>query len=157
MEIQLLTVGKTTLPYVVSGTEDFLQRLKRYINYRIVCVPDIRNTRGLTETQQKDKEGDLLLSNIQTSDLCILLDEHGREFTSIEFAKELQKYMSSGRKRVIFIVGGPYGFSEKIYARADGYISMSKMTFTHEMVRLFFTEQVYRAMTILRGEPYHHE
>ena len=131
--------------------------MKRYISYRIISVPDIRNTKGLSEAQQKDKEGELLLSNIQSSDLCIILDEHGREFTSTEFAKELQKYMSSGRKRVIFIVGGPYGFSEKIYARADGKISLSKMTFTHEMVRLFFPEQVYRAMTILRGEPYHHE
>ncbi len=157
MELQLLTVGKTTLPYVQKGIDDYLQRLKRYIPYRINSVPDIRNAKALTENQQKDKEGDLLLANIQSSDLCILLDEHGKEYTSVEFAKELQKYMASGRKRVIFIIGGPYGFSEKIYARADAKISLSKMTFTHEMVRLFFTEQVYRAMTILRGEPYHHE
>lgn len=157
MEIHLLTVGKTTLPYVKTGLEDFIQRLKRYLNFRIISVPDIRNSKGLTEIQLKNKEGDLLLSYIQSSDLCILLDEHGKEYTSIEFAKELQKYMSSGRKRVVFVIGGPYGFSDKIYARADGKISLSKLTFTHEMVRLFFIEQVYRGMTILRGEPYHHE
>lgn len=157
MDIQLLTIGKTTQPYIIEGLDEYCKRLKRYINFKIECLPDIKSPKALTESQQKQKEGENILNHLSPSDLCILLDEHGKEFTSIEFSKEIQKIMASGRKTAVFVVGGPYGFSEEVYKRADGKISLSKMTFTHEMIRLFFTEQIYRAMTILRGEPYHHE
>ena len=157
MELILLTVGKTTQSFVNAGIEEYLKRLKRYVTYKIVALPDIKSTRGLSENQQKEKEGENILSFLLPSDLCLLLDEHGKEMTSIQFSTELQKMMACGRKRAIFVVGGPYGFSESVYSRADSKISLSRMTFTHEMIRLFFTEQVYRAMTILKGEPYHHE
>lgn len=152
-----MTVGKTTQPFVIKGLEEYCKRLKRYIGYKIECLPDIKSAKALTEQQQKQKEGEAILKSLYPSDLCILLDEHGKEFSSTEFAKEIQKFMASGRKSAVFVVGGPYGFSDDVYKRADGMISLSRMTFTHEMIRLFFTEQVYRAMTILRGEPYHHE
>lgn len=157
MDILLLTVGKTTQPYVIEGIDEYLKRLKRYTSYKIECLPDVKCTRSLTPDQQKEKEGENILSSISPSDYVILLDERGKEYTSVEFAGYLQKIMASGRKRALFVVGGPYGFSKAVYERADAKISLSKMTFTHEMIRLFFTEQVYRAMTILRGEPYHHE
>lgn len=157
MEILLLTVGKTTQTYVQKGIDEFTSRLRRYIGYRIESIPDVKNTKALTPDVQKTKEGEAILNHLSPSDYCILLDERGKEFSSVEFSVYLQKIMASGRKRAVFVVGGPYGFSPEVYARADSRISLSKMTFTHEMVRLFFTEQVYRAMTILRGEPYHHE
>lgn len=157
MEIILLTVGKTTQSFIIKGIEEYLKRLKRYISFQIVCIPDIRTTKSLTPDAQKDKEGESILDAISKSDYVVLLDERGREFTSTDFAEYIQKIMASGRKRAVFIIGGPYGFSKEVYSRADAKVSLSKMTFTHEMVRLFFTEQVYRAMTILRGEPYHHE
>lgn len=157
MEILLLTVGKTTQAYVQKGIDEFTSRLRRYIGYRIESIPDVKNTKALTPDVQKTKEGEAILNHLSPSDYCILLDERGKEFSSVEFSVYLQKIMASGRKRAVFVVGGPYGFSPEVYARADSRISLSKMTFTHEMVRLFFTEQVYRAMTILRGEPYHHE
>ncbi len=157
MEIILLTVGKTTQNYIISGIEEYTKRLKRYIPYKIECLHDVKNTKSLTSEVQKEKEGELILNFISPADYCILLDEHGKEFTSVDFSIYLQKVMASGRKRAIFVVGGPYGFSQSVYSRADAKLSLSKMTFTHEMIRLFFTEQIYRAMTILRGEPYHHE
>lgn len=157
MDILLLTVGKTTQPYVIEGIDEYLKRLKRYTSYKTECLPDVKGTRSLTPDQQKEKEGENILSSMSQSDYVILLDERGKEYTSMEFAGYLQKIMASGRKRALFVVGGPYGFSKAVYERADAKISLSKMTFTHEMIRLFFTEQVYRAMTILRGEPYHHE
>lgn len=157
MEIILLTVGKTTQNFVIAGIEEYAKRLKRYIPYRIECIPDIKNTKSLTSDVQKEKEGELILNNLSSADYCILLDEHGKEYTSVDFSIYLQKVMASGRKRAVFVVGGPYGFSQSVYARADAKLSLSKMTFTHEMIRLFFTEQIYRAMTILKGEPYHHE
>lgn len=157
MEILLLTVGKTTRQYVKDGIDDFSTRLKRYIPFSIVSLPDIKSSKALSEAMQKEKEGEAILAFLNPSDYAVVLDEHGREYTSVEFADFIRKIMLSGRKRLVFIVGGPYGFSEKVYDRADFKISLSKMTFTHEMVRMFFTEQVYRAMTILRGEPYHHE
>lgn len=157
MEILLLTVGKTTRQYVKDGIDDFSSRLKRYIPFSIVSLPDIKSSKALSEAMQKEKEGEAILAFLNTSDYAVVLDEHGREYTSVEFADFIRKIMLSGRKRLVFIVGGPYGFSDKVYDRADSKISLSKMTFTHEMVRMFFTEQVYRAMTILRGEPYHHE
>lgn len=157
MEILLLTVGKTTQAYIQKGIDDFSKRLGHYISYRIDAVKDIRTTKSMTIDLQKEKEGEAILACLSPSDFCILLDEHGKEYTSVEFAEFLQKTIVSGRKRIVFIVGGPYGFSRLVYNRADSKISLSKMTFTHEMVRLFFTEQIYRAMTILRNEPYHHE
>ncbi len=157
MEIILLTVGKTTQTYVQNGIDEFTKRLRRYIPFRIESLPDIKATKSLSTDLQKEKEGEAILSYLSPSDFCILLDEHGKEFTSMEFSAYIQKTMSSGRKRAVFVVGGPYGFSKGVYSRAEYKISLSKMTFTHEMVRLFFTEQVYRAMTILNNEPYHHE
>lgn len=157
MEILLLTVGKTTQPFVQSGIDEYTKRLKRYTPYKIECIPDIKGAKSLSEDMQKQKEGEAILATLTPADYCILLDEHGKQFTSVEFASMLQKTLASGRKRAVFVVGGPYGFSKAVYDRADAMISLSKMTFTHEMVRLFFTEQIYRAMTILRGEPYHHE
>lgn len=157
MEISLLTVGKTTQDYVISGLLDFTQRLRRYIDYQIICVEDVKKTKSISPDVQKEKEGELLLRQLSPSDFCVLLDEHGKQFSSMEFASFIQKIMASGRKRAVFVVGGPYGFSKAVYDRADALLSLSKMTFTHEMVRLFFTEQIYRALTILRGEPYHHE
>ncbi len=157
MEIELLTIGKTTSAYLQTGIDDYCNRLKRYIPFSIRALPDIKNTRKLTESQQKEAEGKQILSYVSQGDLMILLDEHGKEYTSMEFSAYLNRAMLSGRKRLVFVVGGPYGFSGQVYDRADGKISLSRMTFSHEMVRLFFTEQIFRAMTIMRNEPYHHE
>lgn len=157
MEIQLLTIGRTASSYIADGISDYCGRLRRYVPFSIISIPDIRKAKSLSEAQQKEEEGKALLSRITTADLLVLLDERGEQLTSIGFSEWLQRRMASGRKRIIFAIGGPYGFSESVYARADAKISLSRMTFNHEMVRLFFTEQIYRAMTILRGEPYHHE
>lgn len=157
MELVLLTIGKTRTAYVAQGINDYTSRLRHYIGYRVEELPDVKSAKSMTQDLQKTKEGELMLSRINNADYLVLLDEHGKEFTSMEFAGVIEKLMASGRKRIIFAVGGPYGFSQAVYNRADAKISLSKMTFNHEMVRLFFTEQVYRGMTILRGEPYHHE
>ncbi|MDE6753414.1 MAG: 23S rRNA (pseudouridine(1915)-N(3))-methyltransferase RlmH [Muribaculaceae bacterium] len=140
-----------------KGIEEYLNRLRRYISFRIEILSDIKCTKSLSEELQKEKEGDLILSFVNSSDLFILLDEKGKEFTSKEFSTYLQKIIGSGKKRAVFAIGGPYGFSKSVYERADQKLSLSKMTFTHEMIRLFFIEQIYRGFTILRGEPYHHE
>ncbi len=157
MEIVLLTVGKTTIDFVLDGIAEYTKRLKHYIPYSIQMLPDIKKAASLSVERQKEAEGEMIISKLLPGDHVILLDERGKEYSSMEFATFLEKQMVAGRKRLIFVVGGPYGFSRAVYDRADGKISLSKMTFNHEMVRLFFTEQVYRAMTILRGEPYHHE
>ncbi len=157
MDIELLAVGRTTISFVADAIAEYEKRLRRYIPFRITYLPDIRNTRNLTEEKQKQAEGEQILQHLSASDYVVLLDERGKEYTSIEFSTFLQKQMLAGRKRTVFVVGGPYGFSKEVYARADSKVSLSKMTFNHEMVRAFFTEQVYRAMTILRGEPYHHD
>lgn len=157
MDIVLLTVGKTTISFVNEAIIEYEKRLKRYVPFSIVSIPDIKNTKSLTEEKQKQAEGEQILQRLSSGDFVVLLDERGMEFTSMEFAEYLQKQMSAGRKRTVFVVGGPYGFSREVYERADGKVSLSRMTFNHEMVRAFFTEQVYRAMTILRGEPYHHQ
>lgn len=157
MEIELLAVGKTTIKFVVDGIAEYTGRLKHYVPYSIVPIPNVRNAGRITEERQKELEGEAILSRLANSDFVVLLDERGREYSSIEFSSFLEKQMVSGRKKVVFVVGGPYGFSPAVYDRADSKLSLSRMTFNHEMVRLFFTEQVYRAMTILRGEPYHHE
>ncbi|MEE0923039.1 MAG: 23S rRNA (pseudouridine(1915)-N(3))-methyltransferase RlmH [Paludibacteraceae bacterium] len=156
MKITLLVVGKTTDQRLQTLIDDYQQRLKHYIPFEIVVIPDLRNAKALTQAQIKEQEGLEILRRITPAMEVILLDEHGREYRSIEYAQWIQKKMSAGRD-ITFIVGGPYGFSSAVYERADGKISLSKMTFSHQMIRLFFTEQIYRAMTILRGEPYHHE
>lgn len=152
-----MTVGKTTSKAITEGIEEYTRRLKHYIPYAITMLPDVKNSGKLKATQQKEAEGEMILSKLSSADYVVLLDERGKEYTSLEFAAFLEKQMITGRKKLVFIVGGPYGFSESVYDRANGKVSLSKMTFNHEMIRLFFTEQVYRAMTILRGEPYHHE
>jgi 23S rRNA (pseudouridine1915-N3)-methyltransferase len=156
MKITLLVVGKTTDAHIEVLIQEYQKRLTHYIPFALQIIPELKNTKSLTPEQQKQAEGELILRTITPSTDLVLLDEHGKEFRSIEFADYVQKRMSSGRD-VVFVVGGPYGFSEGVYQRANGKISLSKMTFSHQMVRLFFVEQLYRAMTILRGEPYHHE
>ena len=156
MKITLLVVGKTTSVQIESLIQEYLKRLTHYIPFVLQVIPELKNTKALTPEQQKLAEGELILRAINSSTDLVLLDEHGNEFRSVEFADYVQKRMSSGRD-VVFVVGGPYGFSDAVYQRANGKISLSKMTFSHQMVRLFFVEQLYRAMTILRGEPYHHE
>lgn len=157
MDIVLTTVGKTTTGYIQTGIDEYCKRLKRYVSFSIKCLPDIKNTKKLTESQQKTEEGKLILSELSISDFVVLLDEQGDMLTSRGFSDFLQRRMIGGKKRIVFVVGGPYGFSQEVYERANSKLSFSKMTFSHEMIRLFFTEQVYRAMTILRGEPYHHD
>ena len=156
MEIILLTVGKTGISYIKEGIAEYCKRLSRYVPYQIAELPDVRKGR-ISEAEQKEAEADLILKYINDSDYVVLLDERGREYTSREFAASLEHLMASGKKRAIFVVGGPYGFSSRVYERGNSKISLSKMTFNHEMVRLFFTEQVYRAISILRGLPYHHD
>ena len=156
MKITLLVVGKTTDQRLVSLIEDYRQRLTHYVPFDLVVIPDLKNTKGLSESQIKTTEGNEILRCLTPSAEAVLLDEHGREFRSVEFAEWLQKRMSSGRDLTL-IIGGPYGFSSEVYQRANGKISLSQMTFSHQMVRLFAIEQLYRAMTILPNEPYHHE
>lgn len=157
MEIELLTVGKTSTGYLQTGIDEYCRRLKHYVPFCFRSLPDAKNTRKLSEAQQKEAEGRDILNAVGPSDLVVLLDERGREYTSVEFSEFINRSMLSGRKRLVFVVGGPYGFSPAVYERADSKLSLSRMTFSHEMVRLFFVEQIFRAMTILRGEPYHHE
>lgn len=157
MKIELLVVGKTTTPYLQEGIERYTKRLTHYVPYDIRTIPDVKTTKGLTSERQKEMEGEQILAQIQPGDRVVLLDERGKEITSRGFSDYLDRAMSTVSKRLIFVVGGPYGFSKAVYDRADGLLSLSQMTFPHEMIRLFFTEQVYRAMTILRGEPYHHD
>lgn len=156
MKITLLVVGKTTDTHIEKLIQEYQKRLVHYVPFALTVIPELKNTKSLTSQQQKQVEGELILKYITPSTDMILLDERGTEFRSIEFADYIQKKMSSGRD-IVFVVGGPYGFSESVYQRANAKISLSKMTFSHQMVRLFFVEQIYRAMTILRSEPYHHE
>lgn len=156
MKITLLVVGKTTDSRLQSLIDDYQHRLRYYVPFELVVIPELRNARSLSDTQIKEQEGMEILRRITPSMDVILLDEHGQERRSMEWAQWLQKKMSGGRD-LLFIVGGAYGFSSAVYERANGKISLSQMTFSHQMIRLFFVEQLYRAMTILRGEPYHHE
>ena len=156
MKISFLLIGKTTDNRIASLIEEYQKRLKHYVPFSIEVLPELKNAKSLSEAQQKSAEGEMIVRAVPATAEMILLDEHGKEFRSVEFSDYLQKKMSAGRD-IVFVVGGPYGFSEAVYARANGKISLSKMTFSHQMVRLFFVEQIYRAMTILRHEPYHHE
>lgn len=157
MKIILAVVGKMSDGYLKKGIDEYSSRLKHYVPFQIVYINDARNTRNLSQEQQKVAEGRNILDALEPSDRVVLLDEHGKQLTSMQFASYLERKMSTVSRRLIFVVGGPYGFSKEVYDRADELLSLSAMTFSHEMIRLIFTEQVYRAMTILRHEPYHHE
>ena len=157
MTIKLIVVGKTNNKAIIALIEEYSKRLNFYIKFELEIIPDLKNTKSLSEVLQKEKEGELILKNVIASDDLILLDERGKSYSSMEFSDFLQKKMNAGLKQLIFVIGGPYGFSDEVYARANGKLSISKMTFSHQMIRPFFIEQLYRGFTILRNEPYHHE
>lgn len=157
MKITFLVLGKTEDSYINEGISKYLKRLKHYVKFELIELPELKNTKNLREDQQKAKEAELILKALNQSDHVILLDEKGDEFTSSQFAQFINKKMIGGIQNLVFIVGGPYGFDESIYKMAQGKTSLSRMTFSHQMVRLFFVEQLYRTFTILKGEPYHHE
>lgn len=157
MKITLAVIGKTEVGFVRQGIEEYVKRLQHYVTFNIQYISDVKGTRGMSEAQQKVAEGKSLLATVGGGDHVVLLDEHGTERTSVDYSEWLQRRMASGGKRLVFVVGGPYGFSQEVYDRANEKISLSKMTFPHELVRLIFVEQLYRAFTILRHEPYHHE
>ena len=156
MKTELILVGKTVNKHFVAGIKDYAERITHYMPFNITTIPELKNTKSLSEQQQKEREGELILKQIQPSDTVVLMDEHGQEFRSIEFAKWIERKQATAR-RLVFVIGGPYGFSQAVYDRANEKISLSKMTFSHQMVRLIFTEALYRACTIIKGEPYHHE
>ncbi len=156
MKITLLAIGKTDNRNLQNLIEDYQKRLSHYVSFHLEMIPDIKNAKNLSEAQQKQAEGSEILKRLQAGDRLVLLDEKGKALTSEGFAQFLQKKMNSGLKNLVFVIGGPYGFSEEIYNRAQGKVSLSNMTFSHQMVRLFFIEQLYRGFTILRNEPYHH-
>jgi 23S rRNA (pseudouridine1915-N3)-methyltransferase len=153
----LLVIGKNDEAWLAQGISEYLKRLGHYLNFEIQVIPDLKNAKNLTTDTLKEKEGEIILDKFNNSDYVILLDDKGKQHSSSEFSSFLEKLMGSGYKRVVFVVGGAFGFSEKVYQRANNQLSLSKMTLTHQMVRLFFVEQLYRAMTIIRGEKYHHE
>lgn len=157
MRTYLILIGKTTNSHIVSLIDDYATRLKHYIGFDIITIPELKNTKSLSAEQQKQQEGELILKQLQAGDHVVLLDEHGKELRSVEFSHYMEQRMQTVSKRLVFIIGGPYGFSPDVYAKANEKLSLSKMTFSHQMVRLIFVEQLYRAMTIMRGEPYHHE
>jgi 23S rRNA (pseudouridine1915-N3)-methyltransferase len=157
MKIKLICVGKTVKPFLKEGEQEYLKRLKHYTPVEKIEIPELKNAKKLSEDQIKQQEGQLILNQIKPGEAIILLDERGKQHSSIEFSNFLQKKFNSGGKGIAFVVGGAYGFSDDVYAKATNKISLSKMTFSHQMVRLFFLEQIYRGFTILKGEPYHHE
>ena len=156
MTIKLLAIGKTDNKLLQSLIDDYQKRLGYYIKFEFEIIPDLKKVKNLSEEQQKQKEGELILNKLNATDALILLDENGKQMDSVGFSTYLQKHMNSGIKQLVFVIGGPYGFSPDVYAKAQGKISLSKMTFSHQMIRLFFIEQLYRGFTILRNEPYHH-
>jgi 23S rRNA (pseudouridine1915-N3)-methyltransferase len=157
MNIKLLAVGKTDNKALQQLIAEYENRLKHYIKFELEIIPDIKNAKNLSEVQQKEKEGEQILKKLKKTDVLVLLDENGKQYSSLDFSSYLQKKMNSGIKQLVFVIGGPYGFSDSVYQKAQGKISLSKMTFSHQMVRLFVVEQIYRAFTILRNEPYHHK
>ena len=157
MKVTFLVAGRTIDKHLTTLINDYAERVKHYVPFEMVVVPELKNTKALSAEQQKERESELLQKQLRPGDHIVLLDEGGREFRSMEFAAYLEKKQAQAARRLVFIVGGPYGFAPAIYALANEKVSLSKMTFSHQMVRLFFVEQLYRAMTILRGEPYHHE
>ncbi len=156
MNIKLIVVGKTDDSHLTELIAQYTKRLSHYVNFSIEIIPDIKQTKNLSESKQKTKEGAQILSKVTPGDALILLDEKGKQFSSVDFAAQLQKRMNSGIKQLVYVIGGPYGFSEEVYQKSQGKISLSMMTFSHQMIRLFFIEQLYRGFTILRNEPYHH-
>lgn len=156
MKTTLVLIGKTDNKHISACINDYVERISHYMPFDITTLPDIKNTKNLTEEQQKEQEGKTIMKLLQPSDYVVLLDEHGKELRSIEFAQWIEKKQITAR-RLIFIIGGPYGFSPTLYQRANELLSLSRLTFSHQMVRLIFTEQIYRACTIIKGEPYHHE
>lgn len=156
MKTELIVVGKTTNKHFIAAINDYLERIGHYMPFSVTVIPELRNAKSLSQQQQKDKEGEAILRLLQPSDTVVLLDERGKEPRSIELADWLQRQQQTAR-RLVFIIGGPYGFSQQVYSRADSMLSLSRMTFSHQMVRLIFVEQLYRACTIINGEPYHHE
>lgn len=157
MKIHVIFTGRTTGKLFQEAIADYQSRLSHYVPFRIEEIPDLKNAKNLSEEQQKEREADMLFERMQAGDVLVLLDEKGREFTSREFSQFLEQKMQTVSKRLLLLIGGPYGFSPRVYEAAQGKISLSKMTFSHQMVRLFLVEQVYRAFTIMRGEPYHHD
>jgi 23S rRNA (pseudouridine1915-N3)-methyltransferase len=157
MNIKLIAIGKTDNKNLQSLIYEYQKRVSFYIKFDLEVIPDVKNVKSLSENQQKEKEGELILAKITPTDQLILLDENGKAFSSLAFSEELQKKMNSGVKTLVFVIGGPYGFSDAVYAKANGKIALSLMTFSHQMVRLFFIEQLYRGFTILKNEPYHHQ
>ena len=155
MKTILILVGKTNDKHFQAGISDYAERISHYMPFEIVTIPELRNTKNISEEQQKTAEGDLIMRQLQPTDTVVLLDEHGKEMRSIDYARWLQQ-RSMNARRLVFVIGGPYGFSPAVYGRADEKLSLSMMTFSHQMVRLIFTEQLYRACTIIKGEPYHH-
>lgn len=157
MNIRLIAIGKTDNKSLQTLIDDYIKRLSFYVKFDLEIIPDIKNVKNLSEAQQKEKEGELILSKISTTDQLILLDENGKTFSSVAFSDYLQKKMNAGIKTLVFVIGGPYGFSDLVYQKSQGKVSLSEMTFSHQMVRLFVIEQIYRGFTILRNEPYHHQ
>ena len=157
MKIILLVVGRTVEQHFITAINDYVQRTKRYIPFQIEVIPELKNTKNSSMEQQKEREGELICKALQPGDVIVLLDESGKELRSIDFADYMKHKMNTVNKRLVFIIGGPYGFSEKVYQTAYEKLSLSRMTFSHQMIRLIFVEQLYRAMNILNGGPYHHE
>ena len=157
MKFTLLAVGKTDSKEIEQLTEIYTKRVARYVKFEIKIIPDLKNRAKLSFEQQKKQEADLILTQLNTSDFVVLLDENGKHYSSVDFSKFLQQRMNSGIKNLVFIIGGPYGFDQALYSRANSKLSLSKMTFSHQMVRLFFAEQLYRGFSILNNEPYHHQ
>jgi len=157
VKIKLIIIGKTDQTYLQEGIQEYHKRIPHYVPFDYQVIPDIKNTRKLSEAQQKEKEGESILAQVKPGDELILLDEKGKMYRSIEFARFLEQRMLGGVKKLVFVIGGPYGFSKAVYQKATGKLSLSKMTFSHQLIRLIFSEQLYRALTILKGEPYHHE
>lgn len=157
MKVMFLVVGKTVDKRLASLVDEYAERVKHYVPFTMEVIPDLKNTKALTFEQQKEREGELIVKSLKPDDYVVLLDEGGREFTSMDFAAYIEQRQHAVARRMVFVVGGPYGFSQSVYALAREKLSLSRMTFSHQMVRLFFVEQLYRAMTILRGEPYHHQ
>ena len=156
MKITFLLTGKTNEKYLESGIDIFHKRLKHYVNFEIITIPDLKNTKNLSTESQNQKEGELILNKLSNPDFVVLLDDKGKEYTSVDFSKFINKHQVNSTKHLVFVIGGAYGFSQGVYKRANTKFSLSKMTFSHQMVRLIFVEQLYRSYTILKGEPYHH-
>lgn len=157
MKLALIQIGKTTEKFIIDGVDDYSGRIRKYIGFEIITAPDLKNTKSMPIQEQKQKEGEKICKSISKDDWVILLDERGHEYSTLQFSDQLAKLFMLARKRVVFVVGGPYGFSDEVYERADHKLSLSRMTISHQLVRLLFAEQLYRALSVIKGDPYHHE